>query len=1055
MSETRAVPRKVVADRTGAIRMDNGGSAVAVSGVLFGSVTIGDVTYVLHDIGDASVVPPRDPVGAPSQLLEAHRRAVAFTGREREVDALVRWRDEEDSPWAIRLIHGHGGEGKTRLALRLAELSQPGWRVVEARHHSSAPRSRDDASTSGNEATDRLLIVVDYAERWPAEHLLGVLGDPLVRRCQQVRVLLISRQAGPWWNAIRHELKKLTAEVSQDYLSPLPAGPERAEAFVAARDEFARILAADAADIAPPASLSEAEYDLMLSVHMAALVAVHTRRTGAGMPADAAGLSRYLLEREQASWHTLHRRKVISTGPAVMTKTVATAVLTRALPFDLAVSVLDSVGVASSDVAEQVIDDHSVCYPPVKRGTVLEPIYPDRLAEDFLGLILPGHDVEDFDVPPSVAHWAGSLVEKVLGRQSGWLREGLTVLIETAHRFPHVAKHHLFPLLRRDPKLALAAGAAAVIRLAEMRRIDPEVLAGISEELPSERHIELDNATAVVGERLAELIFARTKDPLSRMLVLAELARRQIYAGQLQRALEVSTQALEQCALLDADAEPGVAHTYGLHGLILLEAGRPLDALEPMRTAVAQYKVLARGDRRVLGSLAGALSNLALALSTVGRSPESLQAHQEALRIRRRLHRRDPAGGAGDLAISLSNIGKEFLLLDRYNEALPVLIEALDLRRELAHVAPSTYLVELAISLNNLSSVYTMMGRLDEAFEHLWEVVEIRRQLVLVNATAFEPALASALTNLAVLHLARGRHDLAIVQAAEAVELYRRLAQADPIAHATAHVNATIQLAELHLRGDQLAQARDAAQEALTSIARPTQIDPGIVRSEQLRATNCLFRTLVKLGEAGEAEQLVARTLDQAATWDADARVGLSADLLHREIREQGYDTAALVAAETAARLFRSARRSDLENLDFAEALMNLGISLRKAERLADAYSALAEAAAVIDKAEPVGEGRLIAVKVATMQVITAFDLHDWKAALECAVRAGEIGSTIRLPAGTADPLIDLLNGLVELLSSADHAVAAPVAARLRTAVDDIRSAERLPDQEKLRFSPL
>ena len=46
--------------------------------------------------------------------------------------------------------------------------------------------------------------------------------------------------------------------------------------------------------------------------------------------------------------------------------------------------------------AEQALADHLVCYPATDPGNGLEPMVPDRLAEDFLALTLPGHDHPDF-----------------------------------------------------------------------------------------------------------------------------------------------------------------------------------------------------------------------------------------------------------------------------------------------------------------------------------------------------------------------------------------------------------------------------------------------------------------------------------------------------------------------------------------------------------------------------------------------------------------------------------------------------------------------------------
>ncbi|MBM0232782.1 tetratricopeptide repeat protein [Micromonospora sp. STR1_7] len=1059
MADNRPGPRRVSADRTGTIRVDAGGSSVAVSGVVLGSITIGDTTYVLDDIATAPAALPRDPVETPSRLLATHQRAVAFTGREQELDALVRWRDAPNIPWAVRLIHGAGGEGKTRLALRIAELSVgQGWRVVEARHRSSIAPPEGIAAEAAR--GDRLLVVVDYAERWPAEHLLGVLGDPLVRRHGQVRILLISRQAGAWWQAIRHELKKITGDVDVIRLQHLAPGRQREAAFVAARDEFARIFDVEAADIPLPANLSGPEFDLVLSVHMAALVAVHTRKTGASAPTGTAGLSTYLLEREQAAWHALHRRGVVATAPAVLAQTVATAILTRALPVKAAIAALGTARVAEPVGAGQVLDDHSICYPSAHQGVVLEPLYPDRLAEDFLALTLPGHHHEDFHIPPSVGHWAGTLVETVLSPQAPWLREGLTVVIETAHRWPHVAKHHLFPLLRQQPALAVAAGAAAVIRVVELRDIDIGVLAAVARELPTRRHVELDSAAAAVSERLAEMMLAQTTDRATKMTVLAELGSRLANAGHLQRALEVSTRAVRLCVLLDEQHPDGVhgvlaAPVYALQGLMLLNLGRAADALEPMRTAVARYRVLVRRDRRLLAGMAGALSNLALSYSRVGRSREALSTHLEALRIRRRLHRRGPTGMADELAISLSNVANEFMSTGRVAEALPVALEALVLRRDLAREAPATYLVDLAISLNNLVPIYLALDRVDEAFEHARQVVEIRRQLVQANATAFEPALASALSNLAGLQLRYGQVAEASLTMSQAVDVYRRLARADPAAHALEQVNATSQLADLLLRTGRPAQARDLAAEALALTGHVAQVAPGRLRSEQVAATTCLFRALWDLEEADEAKQLVTQLLEQAATWDADARVALRVDLLNRQLSARDLDAVALTAAETAVRLFRSASRNEPVNLDFAEALLNLGIRLRGVGRLAEARTVLREAATLVDGPEPVGRHRLIAVKVATLRGITALESVDVQTAVDSAARAAALGRTIALPAGTADTLTQLLDGLQQLFTAVDDAEATVVAGRLRGDAAAIRSAQRVPDEEEFRFSIL
>src|SRR5437870_3930637 len=58
----------------------------------------------------------------PSQLLLASNRVVPFTGRENELARLRQWLDEPCRIGA-KLMHGPGGQGKTRLAAEFAAES--------------------------------------------------------------------------------------------------------------------------------------------------------------------------------------------------------------------------------------------------------------------------------------------------------------------------------------------------------------------------------------------------------------------------------------------------------------------------------------------------------------------------------------------------------------------------------------------------------------------------------------------------------------------------------------------------------------------------------------------------------------------------------------------------------------------------------------------------------------------------------------------------------------------------------------------------------------------
>jgi len=55
----------------------------------------------------------------PSRMLNARRAVVPFTGRDGDLAQLLQWRNS-DRRLAVRWLHAPGGQGKTRLAAKLA-----------------------------------------------------------------------------------------------------------------------------------------------------------------------------------------------------------------------------------------------------------------------------------------------------------------------------------------------------------------------------------------------------------------------------------------------------------------------------------------------------------------------------------------------------------------------------------------------------------------------------------------------------------------------------------------------------------------------------------------------------------------------------------------------------------------------------------------------------------------------------------------------------------------------------------------------------------------------
>ncbi|WP_327713284.1 tetratricopeptide repeat protein (plasmid) [Streptomyces sp. NBC_00464] len=866
----------------------------------------------------------------PSRLLRAGHQVVPFTGRRTDLDALARWRDEAADPLAIRLVHGPGGQGKTRLAAHFAELSrQAGWTVWQAAVNEADADPL--ASTPPPETGVGILLVADYAERWPTADLRQLLrGALLTRNSVPVRVLLLARPAGDWWDSLDTWIgDHLDAGASTRLLPPLAADPQaRAELFQRARDRFADHLGLptdQALCIGPPSTLdTDDDYAQVLTIHIAALAAVDARRHDDHAPTDPARASAYLLKRERSYWSELHRppARVLSTGPTAMGRTVLTATFTRPLARDPhGWDVLHRTGLADTDAAANtLLDDHQRCYPPAHSHTVLEPLYPDRLSEDFIGLTTPPSPDD-----PSASHpvsgavtddWAHQIAQRLILGRTGtdapapWTRDTLTVLIETARRWPHVATGQLYPLLTKHPELALHAGGAALAALAGLDHIDVNVLEAIEPHLPTGRHADLDVGVAAITSRLARHRLATTQDPLIHARTNDALAMALSHAGLRDNALTTAQDAhaaWQRLARTTPAYESDLAASLINLGANLSEMGRRAEALTATEQAVEIYRRLAAGNPDAYESdLAASLSNLGANLSEMGRRAEALTATEQAVEIRRRLAAVDPAAYESDLALSLSNLGANLSEMGRRAETLTATEQAVEIRRRLAAVDPAAYEPDLALSLSNLGANLSRVGRRAEALTATEQAVEIHRRLAAGNPDAYEPDLAASLSNLGGDLWKLGRRAEAVTAAERAVAMYRRLAAGNPDAY---EPNLAISLSSL---GVQLSETGRQA-EALTT-------------TEQAVA---MYRRLA----AGNPDAY-------------EPNLALSLSNLGVQLSETGRQAEALTATEQAVAIRRRLAAVDpaAYEPDLALSLSNLGDDLSKLGRWAEAMTAIERA---------------------------------------------------------------------------------------------------------------
>ncbi|MFJ4585452.1 tetratricopeptide repeat protein [Streptomyces echinatus] len=875
-----------------------GGFAYGVIGADIHVFGDGTPVYLLENWRLPAETDPQWLRQLPSRMLNARHAVVDFTGREAELAALHRWR-AEGPRLGVRWLHGAGGQGKTRLAAHFAaQTATEGWKVVTATHGPGTilpPPGSQDLRLDGARG---LLLIVDYADRWPLTHLTWLLSNALLHQTAvRTRILLLARTAEPW-PAVRAALANHQADTSTQLLEPLPAqeaGP-RARMFAVARGSFAARYGLTTPDgIGPPGSLEHPDFGLTLAVHIAALVAVDAHVTGRRPPRDMAGLTIYLLDREHLHWaslygdaaHDLHpAERTYATPPHVMNQTVFTAALAGALESSVGTSVLETLQLRPSP--GRILADHAVCYPPADpaRETVLEPLYPDRLAEDFLALTLPGHEA-DYPAQP----WAAPTTAALLTHDNGhtpptWVPRTVTFLISAAQRWPHLGPCHLYPLLHTDPQLALTAGSTALTALAGLDDIDPALLEAIAAHFPDHRHADLDPGIAAVTARLAPYRLAHTDDLAERARIQQGLGVRLSWGGRPAEAVTATEGAITAWRQLARASPPdhGPALATSLINLSseLALAGRRSEALTTAEEAETVWRRLSEthsaafwDNAAFAPGLANARSNLSSRLSEVGRRAEALVAQEQAVALYRPLAEGNPATYETDkLAAALSNLGARLWEVGRREDALRATEEAVDVYRRLAASNSAAHEPDLAQALSNLGVDLWEMGRWEDALRATEEAVDVYRRLAEGNPTAHEPSLAAALTNLAVYVWEVGRREDAVSISEDAVVLSRRLAERNPAAH---EPNLAAALTNLGMHLIEVGQDQKALSAAESAVAVYRRL---VVASPAAHEPN-LGAALTNLGiwllATGRQEEALSPTADAVAIYERLAKASRAA----------------------------------------------------------------------------------------------------------------------------------------------------------------------------------
>ena len=726
----------------------------------------------------ASAVPGRD-LASPAALLRADAEAVTFHGRTRELALLRAWCVTDPATVSVRALTGPGGQGKTRLARRLADdVGRQGWVIGHLRSdltdHDIAPPNFATLATALP-----LLVVVDYAETRPL--LLRGLISTLLGSRHRVRLLLLARSDGPWRtdglsarNAVRTLLE--TPVIALAPLNPrdgtTEAAPghsanpseERAEAFAAAARDLAAFLPrvpttvpghdwkALAATLRPPGDLADPRYENALTLQMAALAALLQHGPAPAETAPGAPPEEILLAHEHRFWAdsaTSPAFKLGDLSTSELGAAVAAAALCGAAGRDEATAVLGTLPGLPADKVHRTSAWVKELYP-AEPGRYWGSLQPDRIAEyhasraltdgaltvtDLLGVATSGQQAQLVTVlvRAAIAHYNAGRTP----HSEHLLRVLDTDLVVDA--LDHQALRTANAMPSSSPTAALAVRLAeALVRVGSKRdphdaAHDPEHAAALS--LFAIRLSEVGrsrDAAAVAQRAVATHRRPAAEDPAAHEPGLAgalsDLGTRSAELGQWERALAFEREAVEIWRRHRSTHELGLAGSLSNLGIRLSDLNQPEDALTAEEEAVEIFRRWTEKSAAHEAALALSLSNLAKRLWNVGKLPEAVTATEEAVRIYRRLAAENPAVHEAHLARVLSNFGAQSAQMGCSDEASVAFAQAVETRRRLLALRGDPVSRRaLAISLANLGTHLWILGLGYQALPFLAEAEELLR----------------------------------------------------------------------------------------------------------------------------------------------------------------------------------------------------------------------------------------------------------------------------------------------------------------------------------------
>jgi phage shock protein A len=721
----------------------------------------------------------RPPRSLP-ELLRPQAETVRFSGREGQVAEFLSWCN--GGGVMARLLIGPGGQGKTRFARELGRvLAAQEWVVAQLRDSAGA-----ESYKILGKIVPRLLLIMDYADTRPGSvaEVMRVFEEEGSRGT--VRILLIARSAGEWWDQLPASASTYVSLLSGATVIKLDALAETVSARQTAYHEALLDLAhglrrlPDYADTdweaiarafhAP--DLSDARLGSPLTLQLRALTDLLAAQPGAQPSHSGRTVEALFLAHEERYWaRTAGRRLPLrELDLDELGDAVAAATLTRASRKERAVELLANVpSLRGSPQRARALAAWLSDLYPASTESYWGALEPDRLGEYHVSIRIRKDPrfLQDFLTVLNTDEAVRALT--VLARAGAQpispcpdLLAQLSALI--ALHPEHLAVPAAYVATQSEnPDFLIKALSS----LATRSDLSADLLENLNTAFPPQ--------TASLAEpalNIAESLIRANRKAVRRGRLIPSLSPR---SHTVQPSLgDPNASAAQVSARIAARAD--LARAYHNYSHRLMGLGKWHEAIDAGEHAISLYRRLARRHPDPYREfLAGSLDNQAMALSSADRLGDALRASQQARTVHRALAADGSDSHLASLARSLSNVSGIFAGLGAYQAAINTSTEAVAILSQLADRKPRLYLAELASARHNQANHYARAFWVEEAEAASEGAVAIRRPLAVQRPDANLAGLAHSLHNFSIDLAAAKKEEAASAILDESISLYLRL----------------------------------------------------------------------------------------------------------------------------------------------------------------------------------------------------------------------------------------------------------------------------------------